>query len=98
MSVRTRPDRRTRGRTVSVLAAVLALLLPVACSNADEEDVVSVLLFGDPEELQAYRALVDDYEAQSEVEVELIEASDRDDLIARLSTSIAGGSRPTCSC
>ena len=55
---------------------------------------MSVLLFGDPEELQAYRALIEDYEAQSEVEVELIEASDRDDLIARLSTSIAGGSPP----
>ena len=94
MSLRTRPDRRTRGRTVAVLASVLALLLPVACSNSDEKDVVSVLLFGDPEELQAYRALIEDYEAQSEVEVDLIEASDRDDLIARLSTSIAGGSPP----
>lgn len=85
-------QRRTRA--VAVVVAVLALLVPTACSNTGEEDVVSVLLFGDPEELQAYRALIDDFEAQSDVRVELVEASDRDDLIARLSTSIAGGSPP----
>ena len=83
-----------RSRAVAVVVAVLALLVPTACSNTGEEDVVSVLLFGDPEELQAYRALIDDFEAQSDVRVELVEASDRDDLIARLSTSIAGGSPP----
>ncbi len=77
-----------------VLLALVVGFVPVACSNSTESDVVSVLLFGDPEELVAYRALVDDFEAQSSVDVELIEASDRDDLIARLSTSIAGGSPP----
>jgi len=84
-----------RSRTAAVLTAAL-LLLPTACSGsgAGEGEPVSVLLFGDPEELQAYRALIEDFEAQSDVEIDLVEASDRDDLIARLSTSIAGGSPP----
>ncbi len=85
----------TRSRAVAAcLAGVLVALLSASCGNSREEGVVSVLLFGDPEELAAYRALIDDFEAQSSVDVELVEASDRDDLIARLSTSIAGGSPP----
>lgn len=85
-----------RSRTAAVLAAVSLLALPTACGvvPGDGDEPVSVLLFGDPEELQAYRALVDDFEAQSDVEVDLVEASDREDLIVRLSTSIAGGSPP----
>jgi len=85
--------RISRLRTM-VGAALLALLLPTACSNTQEEGVVSVLLFGDPEELVAYRELVADFEEQSDVRVDLVEASDREDLIARLATSIAGGSPP----
>jgi len=87
--MRTRPRRLT----VLLVGAVLTVT-PAACSNSTDENVVSVLLFGDPEELVAYRALIEEFEAQSSAEVELIEASDRDDLIARLSTSIAGGSPP----
>lgn len=85
---------RARGRLAAALAGVLGLVMTAACSNAEEDDVVSVLLFGDPEELAAYRSLIDDFERQSAVEVELVEASDRDDLIARLSTSISGGAAP----
>jgi multiple sugar transport system substrate-binding protein len=56
---------------------------------------VSLLVFGAPEELGAYRTLAEAYEkATPGSEVKLIEASDRSDLIARLSTSIAGGSPP----
>ncbi len=81
-------------RRIVVRLAVAALAtMPAACGGTDG-DAVQVLVFGDPEELVAYRTLIDEFEAQSEVEVELIEASDRDDLIARLSTSIAGGSPP----
>ena len=64
-------------------------------SSSDASGPVRFLVFGDPEEISAYRKLVHAYgEAQPEAEVELIEASDRTDLIARLSTSIAGGSPP----
>lgn len=85
---------RTCRRLTAAFVVLLTVLVPTACSSAGQDDVVSVLLFGDPEELQAYRALIDDFEAQSDVEVELVEARDRVDLIARLSTSIAGGRPP----
>lgn len=81
-------------RALGALTAVLALV--TACSGAPASDgPVQVLLFGDPEELAAYRTLVDAYHEQSGgKKVELVEASDRADLIARLSTSIAGGKPP----
>ena len=74
----------------------------VACGyGADEPDSagadgpVQLLVFGAPEELEAYRTLVAAYEAtDSGADVQLIEASDREDLIARLATSIAGGEPP----
>ena len=54
-----------------------------------------LLVFGDPAELEAYRTLIRAFErAEPDVSVQLVEASDREDLIARLSTSIAGGSPP----
>jgi multiple sugar transport system substrate-binding protein len=63
--------------------------------SGDDGGPVRFLVFGDPEEINAYRELVRAYRGQEpEAEVELIEASDRTDLIARLSTSIAGGSPP----
>jgi multiple sugar transport system substrate-binding protein len=81
-------------RALGALTAVLALV--TACTAAPAaEGPVQVLLFGDPEELAAYRTLVDAYHEQSGGKrVELVEASDRADLIARLSTSIAGGKPP----
>jgi multiple sugar transport system substrate-binding protein len=60
-----------------------------------ESGEVSFMVFGDPEEIQAYRDVIAAYEnEQPDVDVKMIEASDRDDLIARLSTSFAGGSPP----
>jgi len=83
-----------RRLVVAIVGAAL-VATPAACSTtADSDDAVQVLVFGDPEELVAYRGLAAEYGSQSDTEVELIEASDRDDLIARLSTSIAGGSPP----
>ena len=56
---------------------------------------VRFLVFGEPEELRAFRAVVRKFEqTEQDVNVRLIEASDRTDLITRLSTSIAGGSPP----
>lgn len=83
-------------RTLSALAAALVLFAGTACSAAPAgTDPVQVLLFGDPEELAAYRTLIDAYHERSgDDRVELVEASDRADLIARLSTSIAGGAPP----
>ena len=64
-------------------------------SNGELSGDVSFLVFGDPEEIQAYRDVIAAYEnEQPEVDVKMIEASDRDDLIARLSTSFAAGTPP----
>lgn len=78
------------------MLGLVGLLFAVVATSCSEvaDDAVQVLVFGDPEELTAYRGLISDFEAQSDVEVELIEASDREDLIARLATSIAGGAPP----
>lgn len=83
-------------RALSALATVLVLAFGTACSAAPSASgAVQVLLFGDPEELAAYGTLIDAYHERSgENRVELVEASDRADLIARLSTSIAGGEPP----
>ncbi|HVM10943.1 MAG TPA: sugar ABC transporter substrate-binding protein [Actinomycetota bacterium] len=78
--------------------ALVAALVTVACGGTGEVadgDAVRFLVFGDPEELRGYRdAIAAFHEREPEVRVQLVEASDRDDLIARLSTSIAGGSPP----
>jgi len=64
-------------------------------SEGKESGEVSFMVFGDPEEIQAYRDVIAAYEnEQPDVDVKMIEASDRDDLIARLSTSFAGGTPP----
>jgi multiple sugar transport system substrate-binding protein len=88
---------------IAALASAVALLAacsgtgePQAQSSADTDDgPVRLLLFGDPHELKAYGELLAAYKAKSGgKQVQLVEASDREDLIARLSTSIGGGSPP----
>jgi multiple sugar transport system substrate-binding protein len=79
---------------------LLVALLVASCGgdeagSGSEEASIRFLVFGDPEELQAYRDVISAFgERESDVRVQLVEASDRDDLIARLSTSFAGGSPP----
>jgi multiple sugar transport system substrate-binding protein len=71
-------------------------LLTASCGGSESPSgTVRLLTFGDPPELEAYRTLIKAFEEKEpEIHVQLVEASDRDDLIARLSTSIAGGSPP----
>jgi multiple sugar transport system substrate-binding protein len=88
----------------ALLLALAAVLLVAGCGGGDNGDSggggdvsgdVSFMVFGDPEEIQAYRDVIAAFEnEQPDVNVNLIEASDRDDLIARLSTSFAGGAPP----
>jgi multiple sugar transport system substrate-binding protein len=83
-------------RPVSVLAAALALIA-AGCggSSGGPSGSISFLVFGDPPEINAYRTLIMSFKkAEPDIDVQLIEASDREDLIARLSTSLAGGSPP----
>jgi multiple sugar transport system substrate-binding protein len=92
----------------SVVVTVLTLVL-AACGGTEGGSTgrssgqpgagvsgrVSLLVFGTPEELQAFRNLVTAFKTVAPaVTVKLIEASDREDLLARLSTSFAGGTPP----
>ena len=84
-----------------IAAAVFAIaVLPVASgcggdSEGGSSGSISFLVFGDPPEINAYRTLITAFEkAEPDVDVQLIEASDLEDLLARLSTSLAGGSPP----
>ena len=79
----------------AIVAASLALLAASCGGSGSASGEVSLLLFGDPPEIRAYRTLIRAFEReQPDVSVKLIEASDREDLIARLSTSFAGGTPP----
>jgi multiple sugar transport system substrate-binding protein len=82
---------------IATVFALAALMLAIAtgCGGSGAKGTVDFLVFGDPEELRAYRNVIAEYEREHpDAQVRLIEASDRDDLIARLSTSFAGGSPP----
>lgn len=70
--------------------------LAASCGGSDAPSgSVRLLVFGDPPEIAAYRTLIRAFEEdEPEISIQLVEASDREDLIARLSTSIAGGSPP----
>jgi multiple sugar transport system substrate-binding protein len=77
-----------------LLAAVCALAAGCGGSESASRSI-RLLVFGDPAELESYRTMIRAFEEEEpEISVQLVEASDRDDLIARLSTSIAGGSPP----
>lgn len=84
----------------ALTALALALALAAGCGGAGPagegaSSSLQFLVFGEPEELRAYRDIITAFrEVEAGVEVQLVEASDRSDLIARLSTSIAGGNPP----
>ena len=75
---------------------MLAVLAATGCAGGGgASGEVRFLVFGEPAELQAFRSVVQEFhEIEPEIRVTLVEASDRDDLIARLSTSFAGGQPP----
>jgi multiple sugar transport system substrate-binding protein len=82
-----------------LVLGLTALALLSGCSGPigadDPASTVKLLVFGAPEELNAYRTLVGAYEkAHPGSTVLLVQAGDRSDLITRLSTSIAGGQPP----
>ena len=89
---------RTHLRKPALVAALLLValaLLTAACSGGGASGNVRFLVFGDPAELRAFRNVVTEFrKVEPDVTVTLVEASDRDDLIARLSTSFAGGQPP----
>ena len=88
---------RTLSCRLGALLAGAVLLAAAACggSSGGDTGTVRFLVFGDPEEIQAYRELIRAYgQREPDADVQLIEASDRQDLLARLSTSFAAGNPP----
>jgi multiple sugar transport system substrate-binding protein len=87
-------------KSLSALSFVLLALVLASCGGDDgggesASGNVQFLVFGDPEELKAYREVISAFKTEEpDVDVQLVEASDRDDLLARLATSIAGGRPP----
>ena len=78
-------------------AWALLLVASVACQGepSGQATRITVMVSGDAEEIEAYRAVVAAFdETQDEVEARLTPFAERDDLILRLSTSIAGGQPP----
>lgn len=78
-----------------------ALILLASCTSGDdgpapgEPVTISVWVAGDPDETQAFIDVADAFEAsQREIDVDLLQIAEREDLIARLSTSFAGGEPP----
>lgn len=81
------------GKRLVVIGAVLGVLL--ACSPIRAPTTVSLLVAGDPVELDAYREMISGFEAATpDLHIDLITAANADDLLVRLSTSIATGHPP----
>jgi multiple sugar transport system substrate-binding protein len=91
-----------RGETVRRSLVLIASVLAFGAACGEEgsksgkvSGSVSFMVFGDPDEIQGFRNMISAYKGeQPDVDVKLIEASDRDDLLARLATSFAGGTPP----
>ncbi len=88
----------TRLRLIALAVLAAFAVFGGACggdSGGNGSGSIRFLVFGDPPEINAYRTLIRSFrQAEPDIDVQLIEASDREDLIARLSTSLAGGSPP----
>jgi multiple sugar transport system substrate-binding protein len=78
-------------------AGLLAATMLAACTGkpAGDSSSITFVLFGDAEEVAGYRTLVDAFEdTNPDVEVNLSPVATQDELMARLTTSFAGGTPP----
>ena len=79
------------------LAVAGVILVAASCGSGGDDEATSIefAVFGEPEEVQAYRDVIAAFdEEQDDVDVSLVVAADRSDLLTRVSTAIAGGSPP----
>lgn len=81
-------------RIRTACATVIAMIGGLVACGTDEPAAATLLIFGSPDEVKAYRTLIDEYHRATGERVELREASSDTDLLTTLSTSIAGGSPP----
>ena len=76
------------------MASLAIALAPAGCASPGPGEV-TLLVAGDPAEIAAYREVIAAFEKTNPgFPVQLIAASDRTDLLTRLSTSIAAGTPP----
>ncbi|MBN2146394.1 MAG: sugar ABC transporter substrate-binding protein [Anaerolineales bacterium] len=77
------------------LLATLAFVLLVAACKKVETPSVSFLVFGDPEEVAAYQALVDEFKTQyPEIGLELQHVPSQGDFNTRLAADFSAGNPP----
>jgi multiple sugar transport system substrate-binding protein len=88
-------------RSLTFVAMLLAALLLLAgCGGSDDDQdgqenaSVSFQVFGDAEELAAYREVVAAYERRKTGKVRLIEVADREAHLQKIATAFAGGQPP----
>ena len=82
---------------VALVASALVCATGGGCTGDDGDGPtrITVMVSGDPAEIDAYRAVVAGFDdSQDDVDADLLPFAERDELIARLSTSIAGGQPP----
>lgn len=86
------------GSTGYAFAATVVALAVIAAGCESEAEVptrITVMVAGDPAEIDAYRAVVEGFDSsQDAIDAELQPFAERDELITRLGTSIAGGQPP----
>ena len=99
--VASAPMREWAARLARGVVAMALLTGACVGTQQDQEQQanptgpISVLVWGEPEELKVYRQVVAGFaEVEPDIEVQLIETGDRDDLLTRLSTSFSGGTPP----
>ncbi len=93
---RTRP-RRTLLAGVALSAALTGCgeTSPSGGEDGEETTELSLLLFGGPEEVAGYEAMLTEFEdANPDLAVELTPVAKQDDLLAKLTTGFAGGTPP----
>lgn len=90
-----------RGRALAICLSVVALLTGgcrddgTSAGGSDEAIELQVMLFGGPEEVKGYNAMAAAFEdVRPGVEVEITPVATQDELMAKLTTSFAGGAPP----
>ncbi|MGH2698930.1 MAG: ABC transporter substrate-binding protein [Actinomycetota bacterium] len=78
-----------------MLSAALPLAGCSISSGAESEDVIQVQVSGEAEEIAVYESLVNAFEEENPgIDVQLVPVTDKDDHLAKLTTSFANGTPP----
>ena len=80
-----------------VAITLLGSMLVVACSSSSgsESDVIQVQVSGEAEEITVYESLVNAFEKEHpDIDMQLVPVADKDDHLAKLTTSFSTGNPP----